>query len=104
MFGISTASDAKENRETYQASLPLGDASITPSYDGFVDPNVQGPTDWDRVTAEVRRQAPGATVARTPGRAVGPKTWPSPRRRECSSFPLLTPASAGATSRLGATS
>jgi putative ABC transport system permease protein len=66
-LGISTASDAKENRETYQATLLMGDASVTPEYDYYVDTASQPPTDWDRVGQVVRQQAPGAAVTTVTG-------------------------------------
>ena len=61
-LGISTASDAKQNRETYTPSLRMGDAAVTPSYDYYLDAEAQQPTDWGRIAGVVREHAPGAHV------------------------------------------
>jgi putative ABC transport system permease protein len=66
-LGISTASDAKENRESYTPSLHLGDAAVTASYDYYLDAEVQPTTDWDRVADVVREHAPEATVTPVTG-------------------------------------
>ena len=73
-LGISTSSDAKENRETYAPSLAMGAAAVTPSYDYYTDAEMQRPTDWDRVTDVVREHAPGSTV--TPVAGIAQSTAP----------------------------
>jgi putative ABC transport system permease protein len=61
-LGISTASDAEENRETYGPQLRMGDAAITPVYD-FLPAEEVPPVDWPRVEQVVRQQVPAARLA-----------------------------------------
>ena len=60
-LGIGNASDEKQNRETYQPQLVMGDALVTPSYD-FVGSGPSAATDWSKVSAVVRQQVPGARI------------------------------------------
>jgi putative ABC transport system permease protein len=64
-LGIATSSDAEQNRETYQPSLLMGDASVMPQYDYYV--GTDRPTDWDRLVDVVGRHAPAASVVRVTG-------------------------------------
>lgn len=54
-LGIGNASDEKGNRETYVASLPIGQGVVTGQTDGD--------TDWPKVRDLVARYAPGATTS-----------------------------------------
>jgi putative ABC transport system permease protein len=74
-LGISTASDEKENRESYRPSLTMGDASVTAGFD-YLQPEASG-TDWDRVSALVREHAPRADVTPVVGvrPASGSDAW-----------------------------
>lgn len=67
-LGISTSSDEKESRETYTATLSMGNAAVTPS-DLVADPQHSVSTAWDRVTAVVRQQLPDTRIV--PVRGVG---------------------------------
>jgi len=76
-LGISTASDEKENRETYTPSLVMGDAAVSAQpYDDFGDPTGKA-TDWKAVEAAVRAQVPNARITRVSGLQdeYSPKTW-----------------------------
>ena len=74
-LGIAWTSDEKQNRETYQASLLMGDAAVTPSYDYFTDGSET--VDWEQVAEVVARHAPDARVAPVAGvrQQTGPDTW-----------------------------
>ncbi|GAA1952599.1 hypothetical protein GCM10009798_09780 [Nocardioides panacihumi] len=61
-LGISTSSDAKQNRETYQPRLLMGDAVVTSMNDYSFDAGTTSPVDWDRVEALVRESAPRASL------------------------------------------
>jgi len=65
-LGISTASDEKQNRETYTPNLVIGNATVTPSYD-VVGPDPSAPTDWAKVEATVRAHVPGVRIVRVAG-------------------------------------
>ena len=65
-LGISTASDEKQNRETYQARLVMGDALVEPSYD-FVDSDPGYRVDWSKIAATVRQHVPGARITSVVG-------------------------------------
>jgi putative ABC transport system permease protein len=62
-LGISTASDEKENRETYTPTMAIGDAAITPdlSYSDRAD------VDWAAYRALVAQRAPAAAVTEVRG-------------------------------------
>lgn len=66
-LGISTSSDAKQNRETYQPQLVMGDAVVTPMNDYSFDAGAKPAVDWDQVGALVRGSAPGASLTRVVG-------------------------------------
>ncbi|SFC13619.1 putative ABC transport system permease protein [Nocardioides terrae] len=74
-LGIGTSSDERENRETYQPSLVMGDASVTPSY-SYVSVD-DGPTDWSQVEDVVRDRVPGARITEVAGVAqpVSGDSW-----------------------------
>ncbi|WGL52714.1 ABC transporter permease [Nocardioides sp. BP30] len=60
-LGISTGSDALQNRETYQPLLALGNAEVTPSEDfSDVDPSTM---DWTKVTDVIRQHVPDARIS-----------------------------------------
>lgn len=59
-LGISTASNAKQDRETYQPTLTVGNAEVTPSYD-FTDAD-PSTTDWTKITEVVRQHVPDARI------------------------------------------
>src|SRR5262249_2836786 len=48
--------------ETYQPSLAMGEAAVTPTFDYYLDADVQPKTDWARIGEVVREQVPDATV------------------------------------------
>ena len=66
-LGISTASDEKQNRETYLPSMVMGNASVTPSYD-FVDDSATT-TDWRRIADTVAQGVPDARISAVTGLA-----------------------------------
>lgn len=74
-LGISTSSDAEQNRETYQPSLLMGDASVTPEYDYYS--GTRPSTDWDRLVDVAQQQAPTAVVTRVTGLGdpASPDSW-----------------------------
>jgi len=53
-LGIGNASDQKENRETYTATLPMGQGLVTAQVDGV--------TDWTAVRGAVAKYAPKVTT------------------------------------------
>jgi putative ABC transport system permease protein len=60
-LGIATSSDAKENRETYQPTLVMGEAAVTRvTWNEFGETDT--PTDWKAVEAAVRREAPNVPI------------------------------------------
>jgi putative ABC transport system permease protein len=65
-LGISTSSDEKESRETYHATLVMGNAVVSPTCD-YLATEECGTTDWDAVRAVVQRRAPEARIDQVVG-------------------------------------